>query len=78
MNKDQLITKQLLDIVELKEKLAFATECMRDIDVALYAVGAPLNDNVNGCTQDQLKPFFEINRVVRNFCDYMSGKKLNS
>jgi len=48
MTKDQLITKQQLEIEVLKKRLGWARSDKSDIVKALVCIGGPLNDNVLG------------------------------
>jgi len=63
MNKEQLITKQQLEIESLKETISMYKEDAEAIDSILYCVWWPLNDNVLWFTKDQLKVFFRINNA---------------
>lgn len=60
MTDDEIIANQARKIAELEEKLYRHEQSRVRIRQILYSIGAPLNDNVLGYTEDQLKPFFRI------------------
>ena len=53
MSKDQLITKQQLEIEVLKKRLTWAKKDKSDIVGSLVCIGGPLNDNVLGFSSKQ-------------------------
>ena len=60
MNKDELITKQQLEIENLKQQVIDYNECMIAIYGLLFNIGAPLNDNVLGFNVEQRKVLHKI------------------
>lgn len=53
MTKEELITQQQLHIEELKIELLEAYDNFESIHLLLYAIGAPLNDNVLNFNREQ-------------------------
>lgn len=64
MTKDELITKQQLEIESYKQIIADHIETFNSIYKQLTCIGGPLNDNVLGYTKQQitrdLKPIAKI------------------
>ena len=54
MTKDELITKQQLQIEEYKRMLQENTKTIDDLKMRFYGIGQPLNDNVLMFNKDQL------------------------
>jgi len=63
MDAAKLITKQQLEIEDLKEKLSTAKEKEKSLYYILYNIGAPLNDNVDMYSHKQLGTFIRIARL---------------
>jgi hypothetical protein len=55
MTKDELITKQQLEIEEYKQKLIENVEIKKKLEMRFYAMGQPLNDNCLQFNKEQLK-----------------------
>ncbi len=64
MTKEELITKQQLEIEECKSFIENTEKIKRNLRMKLYAIGQPLNDNVLKMNKEQLKWCFEINTLV--------------
>ena len=64
MTKDELITKQQLQIEEYKEMLKENKELKRQIVGKFYSIGQPLNDNVLQMNKDQLMWCFGVVELV--------------
>lgn len=64
MTKDELITKQQLQIEEYKKMLEENTELKRDLEMKFYAIGQPLNDNVLQFNKEQQKWCFGVVALV--------------
>ena len=62
MTKDELITKQQLQIEEYKQILEENTKLKRDLKMKFY--GQPLNDNVLQFNKEQQKWCFEVVALV--------------
>lgn len=64
MTKDELITKQQLEIETLKEQVAAHKDREQQVFYVLYSIGAPLNDNKLRFSKEQLGPFFQISNIL--------------
>jgi hypothetical protein len=64
MQQEKLITKQALEIEELKEKVNDYNESVKLIRGLLFSVGAPLNDNILGYSKEQRKIFHDIANIL--------------
>jgi len=64
MTKDELISKQQIEIEELKQEAKYKKQSFENIYNILYSVGAPLNDNILGFKKEQLTPFFRISDII--------------
>lgn len=64
IEKDEMIARQAIKIAELEELVASYKKDHRKIHMQLYAIGAPLNDNVLCYTKEQLAPFFAIANLL--------------
>jgi len=64
MTKEELITKQQLEIEALKEKIKIADDCRKKIFSVLYSTEGPLNDNILGYSKEQMEPFMEISEIL--------------
>jgi len=60
MTKDELISRQQLEIEELKEKVEIAYACRERLHYVLYEIGGPLNDNKKRFDAVQLQTFARI------------------
>lgn len=60
MTKDELITKQQLQIEQYKEMLKENKELKSQIIGKFYNIGQPLNDNVLQMNKDQMKWCFGV------------------
>ena len=69
MTKDELITKQQLQIESLKQREIEFIQAASSVIISIVCVGAPLNDNVLGYTHKQLKIFFDIKYKLEGFID---------
>jgi hypothetical protein len=63
--RNKLIVEQQLMIRKLTRKLDEAKDREREIDLCLYCVGGPLNDNKLGHTKEQLRDFWDIARALK-------------
>lgn len=70
MKEKELIVKQALEIEELKEENALLKKIVSSVHSQLFNIGAPLNDNVDGYTEKQLKTFFRIEKILRGDFDF--------
>jgi len=66
MTKDELITKQQLEIEEYKQKLIENTKLKKDLEMRFYAIGQPLNDNCLMFNKEQLKWCFKTVELVES------------
>lgn len=64
MTKDELISKQQLQIEEYKQMLQENTELKRDLEMMFYAIGQPLNDNILQFNKEQQKWCFRVVALV--------------
>jgi SMC interacting uncharacterized protein involved in chromosome segregation len=64
MTKDELISKQQLQIEEYKQMLQENTELKRDLKMMFYAIGQPLNDNILQFNKEQQKWCFRVVALV--------------
>ena len=64
MTKDELITKQQLEIEHFKNELVEKIEMIRQVGSILYCIGGPLNDNKGGFTREQLHTFWRIKEAL--------------
>ena len=55
MTKDELISKQQLEIEEFKEREKYNKEIVSSLNARFTNIGAPLNDNVLQFNNDQIK-----------------------
>ena len=60
MTLQDLIVQQQLEIADLKEKLTDCYDSFNQIHSILFAIGAPLNDNVLEYSKEQRKPLHNI------------------
>lgn len=60
MTPEELITKQQLEIEQLKQHMWDQNAVMSKVHVIIYGVGAPLNDNRLHYTADQKRDFQRI------------------
>jgi len=65
MNENELITKQQLEIEDLKEQIKLYAKGHDDVYNILYSIGAPLNDNKLHYTKAQMLDFIKI-RIALN------------
>ena len=64
MTKDELITKQQLEIEHFKNELVEKIEMIRQVGSILYCIGGPLNDNKDGFKREQLHTFWRIKEAL--------------
>lgn len=60
MSKDELITKQQLQIEEMKQKIKDMEGAKRIALSHIYCIGGPLNDNRLGYSKPQMVTFARI------------------
>ena len=60
MTKDELISKQQLQIEEYKKILEENRELIKDLEMCFYAMGQPLNDNVLAFNKEQRRWCFKV------------------
>jgi len=60
MTKNELITKQQLEIESLKSENEFLRKSHDNIFNIIYCIGGPLNDNKLGYTKEQMMDFVKI------------------
>lgn len=65
MTKDQLITKQQLELEQLKSYKREVKGTLKHIHLSFYSIGAPLNDNKLKFNNDQLKWLMEISDWIQ-------------
>ena len=66
MTKDELITKQQLQIEEYEGMLKVNKELKSQIIGKFYNIGQPLNDNVLQMNEDQMRWCFEVVHLVEH------------
>ena len=66
MTKDELITKQQLQIEEYKQILEENSELIKELKMRFYAIGQPLNDNVLMFNKEQLLWCFKTVELVKS------------
>jgi hypothetical protein len=76
MTKDELITKQQLEIENLKDLLKDVGLSVKYMHRNLYAIGAPLNDNCIGLNEEQVIYFGDrlgnpIHGLIHDLRDYI-------
>lgn len=64
MTKDQLIAKQQIEIEELKELIKRHKASVKKVYGLIYAIGAPLNDNVLQFNEKQMVVFHRIAKAL--------------
>lgn len=64
MTKDELITKQQLEIEGLKEEVERYRTAYKKVGSIIYCIGGPLNDNYLQYSRKQMQPFFEISQAL--------------
>lgn len=52
--RNKLIADQQLEIVEMRELVAFVKSCLDSIVMQIVGIGGPLNDNKRGYTKEQI------------------------
>lgn len=62
MNKDELITKQQLEIEKLEEANRAYEDALHNIHLMLISIGGPLNDNYHQYSTNQLVIFRAIEK----------------
>jgi len=62
--RDKLISKQAIEIDELKTELFTRVTAENQIQGIIYCIGGPLNDNKRGYTKTQLVPFAQIANLL--------------
>ncbi len=65
MTKDELITKQQLEIEELKIRVEDYQDMSNSIHNLIYCIGGPLNDNKLQYSKKQLSTFLAIAREIQ-------------
>ena len=64
MTKDELITKQQLEIEQYKQDEEENRNTLRSLEGMFYSIGAPLNDNILKFNNDQLKWCFKTYDLI--------------
>lgn len=64
MTKDELIAKQQIEIEELNAILTSKKEALSQIQLWIYRVGGPLNDNCGKFTPKQMVEFQKIANII--------------
>ena len=64
MNKDELITKQQLEIEGFKKRLAEHKKIKKDLFYKFYSIGAPLNDNILAFNHKQLQWCMSVHTLI--------------
>ena len=64
MTKDELITKQQIEIEEMKQMLRQNHLIKRDLFRRFYSIGQPLNDNVLQFNKDQMVWCFGVVELI--------------
>jgi len=64
MTKDELITKQQLEIEGLNEEVRNHSLACDEVFNIIYCIGGPLNDNKLGYTKVQMLDFFKIKNAL--------------
>ncbi len=64
MTKDELITKQQLQLEEYKKMLGENSATIQSLTGKFYNIGQPLNDNVLQFNKDQQKWCFEVASLI--------------
>lgn len=66
MTKDELITKQQIEIEDMKQMLIENSELKKEIIGKFYNIGQPLNDNNLQFNKEQHKWCFEVVELVES------------
>lgn len=61
---DKVVARQAREIYDLTDRLTDYEKSATKIRNILYCIGGPLNDNKQGYTRQQLKPFLDIANLV--------------
>ena len=69
MNDTEMIAMQARKIMELEADIAMAEDIIKRVKMKLVRIGGPLNDNCDGYTKEQLKPFFKIRDILDGCTD---------
>lgn len=64
MTKDELITKQQLEIEGFKQDAENVARMKKDVYGQLYSIGAPLNDNCDGFNSIQRRVLHRIADIL--------------
>ena len=64
MTKDELITKQQLEIEELKKDFKENEKLRKEIRGMFYNIGQPLNDNILKMNNKQMRWCFDVMEKV--------------
>ncbi len=64
MNYEALCAQQALNIAKLELQVTRMSEAMRKINLIIYGIGGPLNDNNLAYTNEQLQPFWRIAKLA--------------
>lgn len=64
MDQMEIIAKQAIKIEELNEEKEILKKIIGSIHKELISIGAPLNDNADKYTDQQLKIFFRIEKLL--------------
>lgn len=64
MSPETLITKQQLQIEEMKERLELYGRAVREAIGVMVCIGGPLNDNKLRYTQEQRRDFHRIQEIL--------------
>ena len=59
-----IIAEQAKALFKAERRVEALEDAMRRIHLKLICVGGPLNDNVLGYSEEQLKPFRAISNIV--------------
>lgn len=65
MTRDELITKQQLEIEESRAALNDNAQILDKLHGQFYAIGAPLNDNVLQFNKEQMKWCFDVVNLIQ-------------
>ncbi len=66
MTKEELITKQQLQIEELTKDLEYTNGLLEQASRMFICIGAPLNDNVLKFNKQQLKWASEVHNILKS------------
>jgi hypothetical protein len=74
MTKDELITKQQLEIEQYKEMLEENADIVSSLTGLFFNIGQPLNDNVLNFNKEQQKWCFSVINLIEQLNSVKKGE----